>query len=159
MLEEEMSALESILQSDIDFLEKIRAISATLKKLVNADRCTIFIHDPVLRSFWSAYIEGISFIELPDDEGIVHEVFEENKIRIVNNVKNSAVYNEATERETGYVIRSMLAAPIIDQAGQPIGVIQVINKCDGDDFFDDNDASVIDRLMHHIQRHTVRLKG
>jgi len=159
MLENNFTDLEEILKTDIDFLEKIKAISKTIKSLVKAERCTIFIHDPKTHSFWSAYIEGTSYIELPDTSGIVHEIFEKNQAEIINSVQTSKEYNMNVEKNTGYFIHSMIAAPIIDESQKPIGVIQVINKMTADHQFSDVDQEILSKLLHHINQYTKSLKG
>lgn len=155
----DFTALEAILKTDIDFLEKIRAISETIKMMVQADLCTIFIHDPKTRSFWSAYIEGISFIEIPDNSGIVHEIFNTNQARIINNVQEEKEYNERVEKSSGYHIHSMIAAPLIDKQNRPIGVIQVINKLSEAHQFSETDKNVVTRLLKHINQYTESLSG
>ncbi|MCU7836313.1 MAG: GAF domain-containing protein [gamma proteobacterium symbiont of Taylorina sp.] len=159
MLENNFTDLEEILKTDIDFLEKIKAISETIKSVVKADRCTIFIHDPKTHSFWSAYVEGVSYIELPDTSGIVHEIFEKNQPEIINSVQNSKEYNMTVEENTGYIIHSMIAAPIIDESQKPIGVIQVINKMAPPHQFSADDQDTLSNLLHHINQYTKSLKG
>lgn len=151
--------LELILKSDIDFLEKIRAISDTIKSILKADRCTIFIHDPKTRTFWSAYIEGISYVELPDNSGIVHEIYEQNMAQIINNVQTNEDYNDIVEKNTGYVIHSMIAAPIINDRKKPIGVIQIINKLNDEQYFNESDKDIVTQLLHHINDYTECLSG
>ncbi len=159
MINTNFTDLEEILKTDIDFLEKIRAISDTIKSALNADRCTIFIHDPKTGTFWSAYIEGISYLELPDNSGIVHEIFEKNLAQIINNVQSNKDYNNTVEENTGYFIHSMIAAPLINQRREPIGVIQIINKLNDEPFFDDQDKEVVTRMLHHINDYTECLSG
>jgi transcriptional regulator with GAF, ATPase, and Fis domain len=159
MTQTSFADLEAILKTDIDFLEKIRAISDTIKSALGADRCTIFIHDPKTKTFWSAYIEGISYVELPDNSGIVHEIYEQNQAQIINNVQANEDYNDTVEKNTGYVIHSMIAAPIIDDRQQPIGVIQILNKVDNEPYFDDADKAIVTNILHHIIDYTECLKG
>jgi len=151
--------LEKILKTDIDFLEKIRAISGTIKSILKADRCTIFIHDPKTHTFWSAYIEGISYLELPDNSGIVHDIFEKNQAQVINNVQGNEEYNNTVEENTGYFIHSMIAAPLINKRKEPIGVIQIINKLDDKPYFNQDDEEVVTKILHHINDYTECLSG
>ena len=151
--------LEEVLKTDIDFLEKIKAISDTIKAALGADRCTIFIHDSHTKTFWSAYIEGISYVELPDDSGIVHDIYAQNQAQIINNVQTNEDYNNTVEKNTGYVIHSMIAAPIIDIRKNPIGVIQIINKLGKEHYFNEADKEVVSNILHHINDYTECLRG
>ncbi len=159
MLNTDFTDLENVLKTDIDFLEKIRAISDTIKVALKAERCTIFIHDPKTKTFWSAYIEGISYVELPDDSGIVHEIYAQNQAQIINQVQANEDYNNSVEKNTGYFIHSMIAAPIIDNRKTPIGVIQIINKQTPDRYFSDADKEVVSNILHHINEYTECLRG
>ena len=151
--------LEKVLKTDIDFLEKIKAISDTIKTALGADRCTIFIHDPHTKTFWSAYIEGISYVELPDDSGIVHDIYAQNQAQIINNVQSNEDYNNIVEKNTGYFIHSMIAAPIIDTRKNPIGVIQIINKLGKEQYFNEKDKVIVTSILHYINNYTECLKG
>lgn len=158
MMHNNFNKLEKILSSDNDFLEKIKAISETIKTMLHADRCTIFIHDPETKSFWSAYIEGLSYIELPDNTGIVHEIFTKDKAYIFNKVQHNLKYNHMVSDDSGYLIHSMIAAPIIDEKNKSIGVIQVINKLDNNHDFSESDKEIVMKLLHHINHYTKNLR-
>jgi hypothetical protein len=62
-----------------DFSKKIKLISSAIKDIIEADRCSIFIHDDSTNSLWTIYVDGISYIEVPDDMGIVSEVYNSKK--------------------------------------------------------------------------------
>lgn len=148
--------LETILNKNIDFVEKISAISETVKKLVNADRCSIFIHDAVSRSFWSAYIEGVSYIEIPQDVGIISDVFHSKNTIIVNDVQNYENHHNSINKQTNYLTHSMIASPIQDDKGTTVGVMQVLNKLDDKGEFSNTDVLHLEEAMLYIKDYISR---
>lgn len=141
--------LNDFLDSNRDFVDKISHISKTIKDVVHADRCTIFVHDPHSRSFWSAHIDGLSYIEVPEDKGIVSRVFHDQKEMIVNNVREEKSFYSNVDKTTGYFTHSMIAMPILGFGDQSIGVVQLINKTDGT-IFNEEDSAVLHYVLGHI---------
>ncbi len=132
-----------------NFSKKIELISNSIKEILKVDRCTIFIHDESTKSLWSVYIDGISYIEVPESSGIVSEVFKTKKPIIINDVKNSELYNSDIDKGSEYETKEILAMPIIGYADRVLGVIQLINKLDGNGFVDE-DIKVLEYVMGHI---------
>lgn len=150
----QLGHLDRILKSDTDFVEKINAISDTITDLIGAELCTIFIYDAVSQSFWSAHIEGISYIEIPDSKGIVSDVFHKKGIIIINDVQNDPRFHKEIDLSTGYVTKSMLAVAILNHQKEPIGVIQLINKKRGEQKFGQRDQLILSKLLHYISQFT-----
>ena len=50
---------------------------STTTELLNADRSTIFVHDPATKELWSRVAEGVDVkeIRIPDSAGIAGKVF------------------------------------------------------------------------------------
>lgn len=149
-------ALEAILNEDIDFVEKIRAISDTVKSLVHAERCSIFIHDAISKSFWSAYIEGVSYIEIPEKVGIVGKVFQSKETLIVNDVQNDANHHKTIDAKSQFITHSMIAAPIKDRDGKVVGVMQLLNKLDSDQLFTNQDIEHLREALSYIKDYISR---
>lgn len=148
--------LEKILNKNIDFVEKISAVSDTVKQLLNADRCSIFIHDAVSKSFWSAYIEGVSYIEIPHNVGIISDVFHTKKTIMVNDVQNYENHHSSINMQTNYITHSMLASPIQDNKGATVGVMQVLNKLDNKNEFSSTDVLHLEEAMLYIKDYISR---
>lgn len=154
MKNKQLIQLEQILNSDSDFVEKINVISSTLKKLIGAERCTIFIYDEICQSFWSAHIEGLSYIELPDGKGIVSDIFHKKGIIIVNDVQNDPRFHKDIDLSTGYNTQTMLAVALLNHLKKPIGVMQLINKNRDDKKFTQQDKLILTKMVHYISQFT-----
>jgi len=133
-----------------DFSKRIKLISDCVKEIIKVDRCTIFIHDDDTKSFWSVYIDGISFIEVPDDKGIASEVYKTKKTILVNDVSKDPHFNGIVDEGSGYIAKSVLAIPIIGYGEKFLGVMQLINKIDGSGGFDDEDVKILGYVIGHI---------
>ncbi len=133
-----------------DFSKRMVLISDSIKEILNVDRCTVFIHDENTKSFWSVYIDGVSYIEVPDDKGIASEVYKTKKIIMLNDIKNNAIFNENIDKGSGYETKSLLAVPIIGYGGKVLGVMQLINKVDDSTGFSEEDEKILGYIINHI---------
>ena len=133
-----------------DFSKRIDLISNTIKNILNVDRCTIFIHDDNSKSFWSIYIDGISYIEVPDGKGIAAEVYKTKKTIMLNNVQNDPNYNSIIDKASGYITKCISTVPILGYGGKVLGVMQLINKIDGHSGFSEEDEKVLGYVINHI---------
>jgi signal transduction protein with GAF and PtsI domain len=146
----ELLALNKKLFLEDNFSEKIELISNALKEILKADRCTIFIHDESTKSLWSVYIDGVSYIEVPSDVGIVSEVFKTKKTIIVNDAQNNPMFNKDVDKGSGYTTKAILSVPILGYGGVSLGVIQLINKLDDSSSFEEEDAEVLNYVMSNL---------
>lgn len=151
-----IASLKKTLDSDTDFVEKINSISDTLKTVIGAELCTIFIYDSICKSFWSAHIEGMNYIELPDGKGIVSDIFHKKGIVIINDVQNNPHFHKEIDSSTGHATRSMLAVAILDQHKKSIGVLQLINKNQQDNKFTEEDKLIVTKVIQYISQFTER---
>ncbi|RLA80854.1 MAG: hypothetical protein DRG78_10175 [Epsilonproteobacteria bacterium] len=133
-----------------DFTKKIEIISTSIKEILEVDRCSIFIHDESTKSLWSVYVDGVSYIEIPDTKGIASEVFKSKKSMIVNDAQNSPHFNKDIDKGSGYTTKAILAVPIMGYGERVLGVMQLINKLDGIGDFTKEDENVLDYVMGHI---------
>ena len=130
-----------------DFNKKIELISKSIKEILKVDRCTIYLHDNSTKSLWSVYIDGISYIEIPDDIGIAGEVYRTKKTIIVNDVKNSPYFNDSIDKGSGYETKAVLTVPILGFGDRVLGVMQLINKLDGIGKFTQDDEKIFSYIM------------
>lgn len=146
---DELVKLNLELSKEVDFTKKINMISNTIRDIIKADRCTLFVHDKKAKTFWTSYVDGVSYIEIPDDKGIVSQVYNTRKTIIENNVeKNSSFYNNI-DNSSGYITKSIIAVPIFGFSNECIGVIQLLNKAYGEEF-NKEDEDVIFFVAKHF---------
>jgi len=145
-----LAELEEVLNSNVDFVQKVQYLSKELKQYIGADRCTIYIHDCVTKSFWSAHIDGISFLEIPDHVGIVGHVYKDGNSEIINDVANHPMFFSKIDVKTGYHTKTMMTTPILDKRQNRVGIIQVLNKTKEPFIFEKEDEELLFNLMAHF---------
>jgi sigma-B regulation protein RsbU (phosphoserine phosphatase) len=76
-------------------------------------------------------------MQLKVGQGIAGWVAENGEPVIVQDVNNDSRFYQNVDKATGFITRSILAAPL-KVKGKVIGVAEVINRCDGNPFTEDN---------------------
>jgi HD-GYP domain-containing protein (c-di-GMP phosphodiesterase class II) len=127
---------------ELDALLEI--ILAAAKRTVDADRCTIFILDAEKGTLWSRVAQGLTTeeIRLPVGQGIAGWVAEHDEVLNIPDAYADARFNRTVDHATGYQTRSILCAPMRGAAGEVVGVIQALNRGDGQPF-DDEDTELL----------------
>jgi adenylate cyclase len=109
-----------------------RLMHATTE-LLNADRSTLFLYDRKTNELFSRVAEGLEIreIRIPTDAGIAGAVFQHRHTANIADPYSDPRFNKEVDRRTGYHTESILAMPIVNKAGDCIGVTQVLNKRGG----------------------------
>jgi adenylate cyclase len=113
---------------------------------LNADRSSLFLHDAETDELFSRVVQGdtIGEIRFPCHLGIAGSVFTSGQAEIIHDAYADPRFNQDVDRQTGYLTRNILCAPIRNKKHEVIGVAQVLNKHDGD--FDEDDRHMLDGL-------------
>lgn len=121
------------ISSELDIDRLLRKIMSIATELLEAERSTLFLHDPARNELWSRVAEGITHTEIriPAASGIAGEVFTTRRAVNIPNAYADSRFNQAIDRETGFITRSILCVPVINKHGAPIGVVQVLNHSGG----------------------------
>ena len=134
-LREEARILEitKVVSSELNIEKLLRKIIGIATELLDAERSTLFLHDPQTNELWSRVAEGLAEreIRIPAHVGIAGQVFSK---RVAVNIPDAYAdlrFNPEVDRKTGYVTRSILCVPVSNKHGVPIGVVQVLNRRGG----------------------------
>lgn len=123
------------LRSIDDVLVRIADITA---KIVECDRVSIFIYDKKKETLWTKIAHGVADkIEVPKDKGIVGWVFLNSRELIISDPYSDPRFNKEIDKATGYVTKNILAFPLKTYSGRTVGVLECINKLDGNFVEDD----------------------
>lgn len=128
-------------QANID--ELLITIAEQTKKVLNADRCSVFLYDKDKNELWSKVALGMNSEEIrfSADKGFAgHVVKTGETIRIQEAYKDSR-FNKEIDKHTGYKTYNLLCMPIRNIKFEIIGAFQVLNKLTGD--FTDSDEEVL----------------
>ncbi|MBE9208609.1 GAF domain-containing protein [Nostoc sp. LEGE 06077] len=120
---------ETILQ------EMLQSITLKTGELLGADRTTIFLLDEEKQELWSIVAAGEGDrsleIRIPADKGIAGEVATlKQVVNIPFDFYNDprSIFAQAQEKVTGYRTYTMLALPLLNEQGQLVAVVQLLNK-------------------------------
>jgi len=119
-----------ILNSTLDLDELLGNILDSARRLVNAERGTIFVVDENTREIWSRIVSGgeIFEIRLPLGSGVAGWVAEAGESVNLPDAYKDSRFNREIDKRSGYTTRSMLAVPIRNREGRILGVMQVLNS-------------------------------
>lgn len=102
--------------------------------------------------------ERIQGLELPWGAGIVGDVAQRGEAERVEDVSEDPRFVFQVDEATGFVTRSILAAPIVAN-GEVLGVFQLINRRSNDGRFEDRDLDLLQALTSSagLALHNARL--
>ncbi len=123
--------LSKALSSEVDLDSLLAVIVEKASSVVEAERTNIYVFDEARQIFWSRI--GAKTFEIPVGSGVAGSVASTRKV--VNIVGSDP--------------RSILAAPIVDSAGNLLGVLESVNKTTADRF-DESDESLMLAIASHL---------
>ena len=124
------------------------ALVAIASEQTCAERATLYLYDPDSKELYSRIAHGLSRTEirLAADEGIAGAVFTTGTAEIIHDAYQDERFKARFDDETGFRTSSILATPVRTAKGGVIGVVQVLNKIDGQ--FDQDDHEVVESITN-----------
>lgn len=101
------------------------------EQALNAERCTVFLHDKDSNELWSRMASGLDSVEeirFPAFMGLAGHVFKTGETLNIEDTYADSRFNKAIDKKTGYKTRNLLCLCIRNRRGEAIGVFQVLNK-------------------------------
>lgn len=123
-----------------------------MPKTLGAQRCSIFILDPVDEKAWLACGTGLSEkqLQVPTQNSIVGQVLETGKYVQEDDLEDQVGAHDVVAAKTGFITRNALCVPVNGVTSKKVvGAIQVLNKLRGD--FIDEDREILERLAFHLE--------
>ncbi len=159
---EKFSRLKDQLEAFLLIAEKVGSnanIEGVLKiicdkttQLMRCERTTIFIvENDINGEQWLSSIiaEKSGVIRLRFGQGIAGNVAHTRKSLNIRDVYQSSLFDPSFDQKTGFRTRSCLAMPILNVQNDLLGVVQVINKLNGD-FSADEDEEILASICSQI---------
>jgi len=152
-LEERLRKLSGILdvakalvaERDLDRLLHLVVTSAA--RIVNADRCSLFLVDRERGELWTKVAQGMGMTEIrvPVDSGIAGAVVASGQSVNLPDAYADPRFNGSVDKQTGYHTKSILCVPMLSVKGEVVGVVQALNKRIGA-HFDAEDQELLEAL-------------
>ena len=123
----------SLIASEILLEPLLEKILAAATQLLDADRGSLFLHDPARNELYSRVAGGVtsSEIRFPANAGIAGECFTTGVPISIGDAYSDSRFNPAVDRGTGYQTRNILCMPIATKGGHKVGVMEILNKKEG----------------------------
>ena len=131
-------------------METVDEVLETLVELTSketgAERGTLFLNDPQTGELYSRVAQGAykREIRLLNTSGVAGHVFTSGEGMIIHDAYKDDHFDSSIDEQTGFVTRSILCAPVRTVRGEIIGVVQALNKIDGQ--FDERDLALLEPM-------------
>lgn len=139
--EQEFLTMVSELSGELKLGSLLEKVIATITRLLDAERSTLFLNDAKTGELYTEIGEGLGAtkIRFPNHLGIAGTVFSTGETVNIPYAYADLRFNPSFDRQTGFFTRSILCTPLLNKSGTVIGATQVLNKRGG--VFSDEDAS------------------
>lgn len=122
----------------------IFTITQRTTRVVDADRCTLFLLDNVQRELYA--MQGEINIKISMDKGIAGYVASSGQSLNIADAYQNPNFNQEVDKKTGYRTKAIMCLPI-KNGDQVIGVLQLINKLTGTGIFGSEDEDVMQMFV------------
>ncbi len=127
-------------ERDLDALLKLIVEEAMM--VVSGDRCTLWIVDRDRNELWTKVAYGLGQdqkIRIPIGVGIAGQVAQTGQIINIPDAYADPRFNRQVDKDTGYRTRNILGVPMRYTTGEVTGVLQALNKRNGDAFTNEDE--------------------
>lgn len=131
-----------------EFGNTLELIAAEAKDLLQCERCSIFLIDFESNMLWTKHSDGIGRIAISIDSGIVGYTYKTKTPQIVNNPYENPNFMPNIDKKSGFTTKNIITTLIFDSNREVIGILQLLNKADGD--FDAEDLKVLNFFANYI---------
>ncbi len=156
-LERKVAALKALqeaarsLSSQLDLDQLLSQILENAVHVVQASAGSLLLYDPVAKELVFRVVQGGSGDQLlnqrfASDQGIAGAVFTSQQPNIVNDVSLDQRFLDIGN-STGFRATSLIAVPLVHK-GDPIGVVEVLNKKSGERFNADDQELLLAFAAH-----------
>jgi adenylate cyclase len=128
----------------------LQSLMKKTTQVMNADRSTLFLIDFEKQEIWSKIAEGagLNEIRFPLGIGIAGFVVSTGETVNIPDAYKDTRFNQEIDARTGYHTETVLCAPLKDETGKVIGVLQVLNKKDGK--FSEQDETLLKAFAQQV---------
>jgi len=139
-----------ILTSEMNLETLFEVIIEQTNAVMDTQRGTVFLFDEKSDTLWSLVATGMgkNLIRIPADKGVAGWVFRQGQAALINDAYADPRFFPDVDRKTGFRTRNILCIPLVNRNHCRIGVLQALNKKDGDFTFADQD--LLTSISHYV---------
>lgn len=128
------------MQGEMGVNSLIFTITQRTPKIIDADRCTLYLIDNVQKALYA--MQGEVNIRISMEQGIAGSVASTGNLINIPDAYDNPNFNQAVDKKSGYRTKAILCVPIKCEE-VTIGVIQLINKMDSPFVFTEEDEDMM----------------
>lgn len=132
------------LQDDI-----FNTVMVDLGTLLDADRASLFLVDEEGENLFTVVSQDTDPIRVSFDHSLVGYVAKTKRSLNLEDAYESELFCSDTDKRTGYRTKSVLASPVLSASGDVMGVLELMNKKDGE-VFSSRDAKLLEAFTMHV---------
>ncbi len=134
----------------VDAINSLDEVLETIVEMItwelNAERGSLFLNDAITGELYSRVAQG-NFqreIRILNDTGVAGWVFQNGQGEIIHDAYADSRFNRTIDENTGFKTRNICCAPVKTVKGDLIGVVQCLNKKNGN--FDGDDLDLLEAI-------------
>ncbi|MEO5326848.1 MAG: GAF domain-containing protein [Magnetococcus sp. THC-1_WYH] len=126
--------------------EMLKTIIELTTEKTHSERGSIFLNDERTGELYTRYAQGHirREIRILNNQGIAGHVFQSQQGIIIHDAYQDSRFDPSVDKETGFVTRSIICAPIRTAKGAIIGVVQSLNKQTGN--YSEDDLKLLEAM-------------
>jgi sigma-B regulation protein RsbU (phosphoserine phosphatase) len=134
--------MSHVLGQEIHLDRMLAVMVSEVTRAMGAERTSLFLYDETKNELYTKIAEGIETreIRLPLGVGIAGATAARRESIRIQHAYSDPRFNPVFDKESGFITRSILSTPILNKKDHLLGVVQVLNKCNGESFSDDDEA-------------------
>lgn len=98
------------------------------RSIVAADRCSLWLVDKDRGELWTKVAHGVSELRIPQDAGFVGYSVKTGEPLLIKDAYQDPRFDRRSDEKTHYRTTSVMTVPLMNSAGNVMGVFQAINK-------------------------------
>lgn len=130
-----------------------------MARAMDAERCSIFVHDPDKDRVWLKTGTGVQEAEIvvPKEGSIVGKTISTGQTIHIADLANAAGAHKSVDQKTGFVTRGVLSVPIKSpNRSEVIGAFQLLNKKNSGTFSAE-DVALAEEIAGHLHSEIDRI--
>ena len=139
-----------LINSSLDDEGLFESILSVARGELGVERGTLYFVDLEKGEIWSKIASGLGSFEirLPIGKGLAGAVAATGEPIVLHDAYSDPRFDRSSDARSGFHTRSMLCVPINNRQGKIVGVLQLLNKIEGD--FGKADLDFLESLSDHM---------
>jgi sigma-B regulation protein RsbU (phosphoserine phosphatase) len=143
--------LSKVLGQEIHLDRMLAIMVSEVTQAMGAERTSLFLYDEPKRELFSKVAEGMQEAEIRValGVGVAGATALTRESINIRNAYSDLRFDSTADKYSSFVTRSILSTPILNNKNQLLGVVQVLNKLNGE-AFSDEDEEFLKAICAHL---------